>query len=72
MRVATSRTSTTRPNVSARRSTALPFPRLAAHTLTPFTALKEDDPEGALKAFRAIVDDQSDKGEWYGLLSWIS
>ncbi|RSH79148.1 uncharacterized protein EHS24_001186 [Apiotrichum porosum] len=27
-------------------------------------SLKEDDPEGALKAFRAIVDDQSDKGEW--------
>ncbi|KAK6908306.1 hypothetical protein I203_102307 [Kwoniella mangroviensis CBS 8507] len=27
-------------------------------------ALKEDDSEGALKAFRTIVDDQPEKGEW--------
>lgn len=27
-------------------------------------ALKEDDPQGALKAFRGIVDDQGEKGEW--------
>lgn len=29
------------------------------------SALKEDDPDGAIKAFRAIVDDQTEKGEWY-------
>lgn len=27
-------------------------------------ALKDDDSEAALKAFRAIVDGQDDKGEW--------
>ncbi|OCF30632.1 COP9 signalosome complex subunit 2 [Kwoniella heveanensis CBS 569] len=27
-------------------------------------SLKEDDAEGALKAFRTIVDDQPEKGEW--------
>jgi COP9 signalosome complex subunit 2 len=27
-------------------------------------ALKEDDAESALKAFRTIVDNQPDKGEW--------
>ncbi len=26
--------------------------------------LKEDDPDAALKAFRAIVDGQAEKGEW--------
>lgn len=26
--------------------------------------LKEDNAEGALKAFRAIVDEQGDMGEW--------
>lgn len=27
-------------------------------------ALKEDDPEAALVAFRKIVDSQSDKSDW--------
>jgi hypothetical protein len=27
-------------------------------------ALKEDDAGAALKAFRAIVDEQAEKGEW--------
>lgn len=28
------------------------------------TAEKEDDPEKALKAFRKIVDSETEKGEW--------
>ena len=31
-------------------------------------AFKEDDAEAALKAFRIIVDDQPEKGEWSVLL----
>jgi len=26
--------------------------------------MKEDNPESALKAFRAIVDDETEKGDW--------
>ena len=29
------------------------------------TAKKEDNPEEALKEFRAIVDQEEDKGDWY-------
>jgi hypothetical protein len=29
------------------------------------TAKKEDNPEEALKEFRAIVDKEEDKGDWY-------
>lgn len=29
-----------------------------------WSALKEDDAEAALKAFRTIVNDQPEKGEW--------
>lgn len=35
-------------------------PRLKA-----FTAKKEDNPEQALKEFRAIVDQEEEKGDWY-------
>jgi hypothetical protein len=31
-------------------------------------AKKEDTPEEALKDFRAIVDQETEKGDWYGLL----
>ena len=31
------------------------------------TAKKEDNPEGALKDFRAIVDQEEEKGDWYVL-----
>jgi hypothetical protein len=30
-----------------------------------YTAKKEDNPEEALKEFRAIVDQESEKGDWY-------
>lgn len=36
----------------------------SCRTSTDCPALKEDDPQGALKAFRTIVDDQPEKGEW--------
>lgn len=29
------------------------------------TAKKEDDPEQALKEFKAIVDKEEEKGDWY-------
>lgn len=53
MTPATSRISTTRPRV-----------RKAIGMKANHTALKEDDSEGALKAFRAMVDMQDEKGEW--------
>lgn len=31
-------------------------------------AKKEDTPEEALKDFRAIVDQETERGDWYGLL----
>jgi hypothetical protein len=34
-------------------------------------ALKEDDQEAALKAFKAIVDEQPEKGEWYVFLDQL-
>lgn len=33
--------------------------------LKAFTAKKEDNPEQALKEFRAIVDQEDEKGDWY-------
>ena len=29
-------------------------------------AKREDEPEQALKEFRAIVDQEEEKGDWYG------
>ena len=31
---------------------------------------KEDSPEAALKLFKAIVDNEETKGDWYVLYSW--
>ena len=52
-----SRTSTTKPSVRPKTSST------DVVDADPI-ALKEDNAEGALKAFRQIVDDQSEKGEW--------
>jgi hypothetical protein len=39
--------------------------RQRPYELTRFPiALREDDPEGADKAFRAIIDAQTEKGDW--------
>jgi hypothetical protein len=53
----TSRISTTKLNVSLSVSSSK---RRRADDV----ALKEDDAQAALKAFRAVVDDQPEKGEW--------
>jgi len=53
-----SRTCTIRPSV--RRS--LRVTRTLKYKL--YTAKKEDDPEQALKAFRAIVEQEGEKGDW--------
>jgi hypothetical protein len=37
---------------------------LAITKLTAAIAKKEDDPEQALKEFRAIVDKEEEKGDW--------
>jgi len=58
MKRAMSRTSTTKPNVSMERESIL-------LTEADGAALKEDNPDGAIKAFRTIVDDQTEKGEWW-------
>lgn len=31
-----------------------------------FIAKKDDNPEDALKEFRAIVDQEEEQGDWYG------
>ncbi len=36
-----------------------------ALSLMDITAKKEDNPEQALKEFRAIVDQEEEKGDWY-------
>ena len=38
------------------------------HILIPRIAKKEDDPEQALKEFKAIVDKEEEKGDWYALI----
>jgi hypothetical protein len=42
------------------------LPRLGLKTDSDLiaTAKKEDDPEGALKDFKAIVDQEEEKGDW--------
>ena len=35
------------------------------HVQYALLAMKEDDPEGALKAFHAIVAAEEEKGDWY-------
>lgn len=67
------RISTTRPSVSQLNVTRNPpregggYMRARADML----ALKEDDQEAALKAFKAIVDEQPEKGEWYVFLDQL-
>jgi hypothetical protein len=36
-----------------------------SHVLYVLLAIKEDDPEGALKALQAIVGAEVEKGDWY-------
>lgn len=36
----------------------------------PRIAKKEDDPEQALKEFKAIVDKEEEKGDWYTLFAY--
>jgi len=51
---------TTRQNVT--NLMISPF-RCHVHYLNP--AKKEDNPDEALKEFRAIVDQEKEKGDWY-------
>jgi hypothetical protein len=37
-----------------------------------FPAKKEDTPEEALKDFRVIVDQETEKGDWYNFLAHLS
>ena len=60
----TSRTSTTPRNVSISGATVWAW-------LTVVTAKKEDNPEQALKEFRAIVDQEEEKGDWYAIRASI-
>lgn len=47
-----------KPNVRCRRL-------LDASDLLNLSAKKEDNPEEALKEFRAIVDQEKEQGDWY-------
>jgi len=44
------------------------FSFVAFVSLFPRIAKKEDDPEQALKEFKAIVDKEEEKGDWYPIL----
>lgn len=57
--VPTSRTCTTQRNVSGDLS------RINLQILNMHEAKKEEHPEQALKEFRAIVDQEQEKGDWY-------
>ena len=57
-----SRICTTPPNVRLLFLTVAVFSFL-------WTAKKEDDPEQALKEFKAIVDKEEEKGDWYILFA---
>ena len=41
-----------------------PIPSRIVTLAEPYTAKKEDNPEQALKEFRAIVDQEEEKGDW--------
>ena len=63
----TLKTCTIKPNVCGFRSTTEPYP-----TYLRRLAKKEETPEEALKEFRAIVDQEEEKGDWCGLQSFWS
>lgn len=54
----TSRICTTKQNVRPQLRGDVPM-------LIDTTAKKEDSPDGALKDFRAIVEQEEEKGDWY-------
>jgi hypothetical protein len=45
---------------------------VAAISSFPRIAKKEDDPEQALKEFKAIVEKEEEKGDWYTIFSQCS
>ena len=55
---------TIRPSVCGFCSTTEPYP-----TYLRLLAKKEEAPEEALKEFRAIIDQEEEKGDWCGLQS---
>jgi hypothetical protein len=48
----------------AAKCTPIP-PYVVAVSSIPRVAKKEEDPEQALKEFKAIVDKEEEKGDWY-------
>lgn len=67
MRQQTSRISTTKQSVSCSCLSQCGDQEIA----DDIVALKEDNAEGALKAFRTIVDEQAEKGEWLALPAFV-
>ena len=58
-----------RISIIKRRASFLPLSPchvrvVASRCIADLEALKEDNEESALKAFRTIVDEQPEKGEW--------